>query len=57
MEPETIICKKCGELHRIEIYRGVRCYVCPRANRVILVTNGEQNEKKPDTQRNDPSSS
>lgn len=43
-------CKKCGESHRVDSYREVRYYVCPVVNRVLLLTDGEDDaNKKADT--------
>jgi|CryBogDrversion2_1035201.scaffolds.fasta_scaffold123525_2 hypothetical protein len=42
---ETTRCRKCEREHRVEEYRGVKYYVCPEANRVLLLTE----EKKDDT--------
>lgn len=36
--PETIMCKKCGFSHRVDSYRNVKFYTCPVVNRVILMT-------------------
>jgi len=42
---ETIKCKKCEGEHRIEDYRMVKYYVCPVVNRVLLVNDGDDNER------------
>ncbi len=47
---DSTLCKKCGEQHRIDSYREVRYYVCPVVNRVLLLTDGEDDaNKKADT--------
>ena len=38
-------CKKCGESHRVDSYREVRYYVCPKVNRVLLVSEEHANKK------------
>lgn len=35
---ETVACKKCGEQHRIEEYRTLKYYYCPKVNRVLLLS-------------------
>lgn len=35
---ETTICKKCGEEHRVEGYRTLKYYYCPKVNRVMLLS-------------------
>lgn len=48
-------CKKCYDHHPVDSYRGMKFYVCPVLNRVILLNDGEQNnEKKPDQYGEDP---
>lgn len=39
---ETALCKKCGEEHRIDRYRDLHFYVCPIANRVLLVNDKDE---------------
>ena len=38
---ETATCKKCGEQHRVDEYRGVKHYVCPEKNIVLLLVQDE----------------
>ena len=38
---ETAKCKKCGEQHRVDEYRGVKHYVCPEKNIVLLLVQDE----------------
>lgn len=52
---ETAKCKKCYDHHPVDNYRGMKFYVCPVLNRVILLNDGEENnEKKPDQYGEDP---
>jgi len=46
---ETTKCKKCEGEHRIEDYRTVKYYVCPAVNRVLLVNDGDDNERENET--------
>jgi len=48
MTYETTKCKICGELHRVDHYRDMTFYVCPRTMRVYLVTkeNADGNESR-----------
>lgn len=41
-EEKTAQCKHCKEEHRIESYREVNYYVCPKVNRVLLVNQDEK---------------
>jgi len=51
---ETTKCKKCYDHHPIDSYRGMKFYVCPVLNRVLLLNDGEEdNEKKVDEHRKD----
>jgi hypothetical protein len=34
---EHTVCRKCGRTHRVDSYRGVKFYLCPDVNRVILM--------------------
>ena len=44
---ETATCKKCGEQHRVDEYRGVKHYVCPVIGRVmLLVQDNEETDTK-----------
>lgn len=40
--PETTTCKVCGEQHKIERYRTVLFYGCPKTGRVYLVPKREE---------------
>lgn len=51
---ETAKCRRCGLEHRIDSYRELRYYICDLFNRVLLLNDGEQDEKKPDPNREDP---
>jgi len=51
---ETAKCKKCYDQHPVDVYRGMKFYVCPVLNRVLLLNDGEQDEKKADELREDP---
>lgn len=53
---DSTLCKKCGEQHRIDSYREVRYYVCPKVNRVLLVSEEHAN-KKTDTHGTDTTGS
>lgn len=48
MTYETTKCKICGELHKVDHYRDMDFYVCPRTMRVYLVTkeNADGNESR-----------
>ena len=35
-------CRKCGEEHRVEDYRGMKYCWCPLVNRILLVANEEE---------------
>jgi transposase len=35
--PTTTTCKVCGEQHKIEQYRSVQFYGCPKTGRIYLV--------------------
>lgn len=37
MQNDQIRCKKCGELHGTDVWRGVEFYDCPRDNRILLL--------------------
>lgn len=39
---DTATCKKCGQEHRIDRYKNLHFYVCPTANRVLLVNDKEE---------------
>ena len=41
---ETAKCKKCYDQHPVDTYRGMKYYVCPVLNRVLLLTDGEENK-------------
>ena len=52
---ETAKCKKCYDQHPVDTYRGMKYYVCPVLNRVLLLTDGEENnEKKTNQYGEDP---
>ena len=46
---ETTKCKKCGEQHRVDEYRGVKHYVCPEKNIVLLLAQSDEDNKDPRT--------
>lgn len=41
---ETATCKKCGDKHRVDEYRGVKHYVCPVKNVVLLLVQDEETD-------------
>lgn len=41
---EHTVCKKCGRTHRVDSYRDVKFYMCPDVNRIILLT--EKDDEK-----------
>ena len=43
---ETATCKKCGNQHRVDEYRGVKHYVCPEKNIVLLLVQDEETDTK-----------
>lgn len=43
-------CRKCGDLHRVDEYRGVKHYVCPQVNRVLLLVNKDEDTQEPGTE-------
>jgi len=44
-------CRKCGEQHRVDEYRGVKHYVCPEVNRVMLLVNKDENTQEQRTEQ------
>jgi len=42
--PTTTTCKVCGEQHKIEQYRSVQFYGCPKTGRIYLVPKEERND-------------
>lgn len=53
MPPNQVICKKCGGLHGLDVWRDVEFYYCPKANRVLLVSkiDGLKTEEVSDEQQ------
>ena len=43
---EKAKCKKCYDWHPVDTYRGMKYYVCPVLNRVLLLNEGEQTDEK-----------
>ena len=43
-EEELVNCRKCGMPHRVDEYRGVKHYVCPVKNVVLLLVQNEESE-------------
>jgi len=41
----TTKCKICGEQHRVDTYRNMTFYVCPRTLRVYLVAGEKKDEQ------------
>jgi len=50
-EEELVKCRKCGEPHRVDEYRGVKHYVCPVKSVVLLLVQNEETDTK--SQRSD----
>ena len=45
-EEELVNCRKCGMPHRVDEYRGVKHYVCPHTNRVLLLVQDEDEKTR-----------